>query len=91
MKNGLKVQPAEAQRCDKGWFGKGIYFAEMVSNSIGFCARYGPMGKTGLMLQCEVALGDSLNLEHIEYVDKLSADKNSVKGFGNMYLHPSGY
>lgn len=90
LTNGLKVQPKEAEHCDKGWFGKGIYFADMVSNSIDFCARYGPMGETGLMLLCEVALGDSLNLGHIEYVTELPAGKNSVKGFGNIYLSPSG-
>lgn len=90
LTNGLKIQPAEAELCDEGWFGRGIYFADMVSSSIDFCARYGPMGETGLMLLCEVALGDCLNLGRIEYVDRLPVDKNSVKGFGNTYLQPSG-
>lgn len=38
-------------------FGKGIYFADMVSKSANYC-RTSKMDPTGLMLLCEVALGN---------------------------------
>lgn len=44
--------------CQTGYmFGKGIYFADMSSKSANYCctSRTAPVG---LMLLCEVALGD---------------------------------
>lgn len=38
-------------------FGKGVYFADMVSKSANYCMT-SPSNNTGLMLLCEVALGD---------------------------------
>lgn len=38
-------------------FGKGIYFADMVSKSANYC-RTSKSDPTGLMLLCEVALGN---------------------------------
>lgn len=38
-------------------FGKGIYFADMVSKSANYCFT-SPGNDVGLLLLCEVALGD---------------------------------
>ena len=38
-------------------FGKGIYFADMVSKSANYCST-NRTNNTGLMLLCDVALGD---------------------------------
>lgn len=38
-------------------FGKGIYFADMVSKSANYCAT-APANPKGLMLLCDVALGN---------------------------------
>jgi poly [ADP-ribose] polymerase len=38
-------------------FGKGIYFADMVSKSANYCFTT-PDNSMGLMLLCEVALGN---------------------------------
>lgn len=38
-------------------FGKGVYFADMVSKSANYC-RTSYVDNIGLMLLCEVALGD---------------------------------
>ena len=38
-------------------FGKGIYFADMVTKSANYCWT-SRSNNTGLMLLCEVALGD---------------------------------
>lgn len=38
-------------------FGKGIYFADMVSKSANYCMA-NHSNKTGLLLLCEVALGN---------------------------------
>lgn len=38
-------------------FGKGIYFADMVSKSANYCST-DPANPKGLMLLCDVALGN---------------------------------
>ena len=38
-------------------FGKGVYFADMVSKSANYCWT-SPQSPVGLMLLCEVALGN---------------------------------
>lgn len=69
-------------------FGKGIYFADMVTKSANYCATT-RSNNTGLMLLCEVALGDSLELHQAKYIKKLPNDKHSVKGLGRTYPDPN--
>lgn len=52
---GLRIAPPEAPVTGY-MFGKGIYFADMVSKSANYCATT-PNNPTGLMLLCDVALG----------------------------------
>lgn len=58
---GLRIAPPEAPVTGY-MFGKGIYFADMVSKSANYCCT-NKIDSTGLMLLCDVALGDvSMNL-----------------------------
>lgn len=53
---GLRIAPPEAPVTGY-MFGKGIYFADMVSKSANYCATT-PSNPYGLMLLCDVALGN---------------------------------
>lgn len=54
LSEGLKIAPFEAPATGY-MFGKGIYFAEIVSKSANYCRPKD--NSEGLMLLCEVALG----------------------------------
>lgn len=86
LSHGLKIAPPEAPVTGY-MFGKGIYFADMVSKSANYCAT-SRSNNTGLMLLCEVALGDPLELNAAKYVTELPNDKHSVKGVGKTYPEP---
>jgi poly [ADP-ribose] polymerase len=53
---GLRIAPPEAPVTGY-MFGKGIYFADMVSKSANYCCT-SPSDPVGLLLLCEVALGN---------------------------------
>lgn len=58
LSQGLRIAPPEAP--STGYmFGKGVYFADMVSKSANYCFT-SSSNPTGLMLLCDVALGDML-------------------------------
>lgn len=59
----------------------------MVSKSANYCAT-SRNNNTGLMLLCEVALGDTWDLNKAKFVTELPIDKNSVKGVGQTYPNP---
>ncbi|XP_058058337.1 poly [ADP-ribose] polymerase [Anopheles bellator] len=80
LTHGLKIAPPEAP-VSGYMFGKGIYFADMVSKSANYCCT-NPKDSTGLMLLCEVALGNMQEFKGAHYVQKLPNDKHSVKGVG---------
>lgn len=86
LSHGLKIAPPEAPVTGY-MFGKGIYFADMVSKSANYCCT-SVQNSTGLMMLCEVALGDSLECEKAQYVTKLPADKHSTKGVGKTGPDP---
>lgn len=56
LSQGLRIAPPEAPVTGY-MFGKGIYFADMVSKSANYCST-NPSNSTGLLLLCEVALGE---------------------------------
>lgn len=56
LSQGLRIAPPEAPVTGY-MFGKGIYFADMVSKSANYCCT-SVLNSTGLMLLCEVALGN---------------------------------
>ncbi|EYC34492.1 hypothetical protein Y032_0001g440 [Ancylostoma ceylanicum] len=69
-------------------FGKGVYFADMVSKSANYC-RVG-QGEDGLMLLCDVALG-KVKPEVNAAMHSLDTIKgyNSVQGLGSMEPDPN--
>lgn len=84
LTNGLKVAPPEAPATGY-MFGKGIYFADMVSKSANYCYT-DPVNNTGLMLLCEVALGQSRKLTaSINVTDIPNPNEQSVKAFGAYF------
>ena len=86
--HGLKIAPPEAPVTGY-MFGKGVYFADMSSKSANYCypTRSQPVG---LLLICEVALGEANKLVNADYnADKLPAGTKSVMGMGRV--EPSSY
>ncbi|XP_065898038.1 poly [ADP-ribose] polymerase 1-like isoform X3 [Dysidea avara] len=77
LSQGLRIAPPEAPVTGY-MFGKGVYFADMVSKSANYCftSRDNPIG---LLLLCEVALGEMYELKHSEYVVKPPGTKLSTK------------
>ncbi|XP_028956270.2 poly [ADP-ribose] polymerase 2 isoform X3 [Malus domestica] len=81
LSQGLRIAPPEAPVTGY-MFGKGVYFADMFSKSANYC--YASNGCTsGVLLLCEVALGDMAELLTAKYdADKLPVGKLSTKGVG---------
>ncbi|XP_013111859.1 poly [ADP-ribose] polymerase [Stomoxys calcitrans] len=86
LSHGLKIAPPEAPVTGY-MFGKGIYFADMVSKSANYCCT-SKQNSTGFMLLSEVALGDMLECTAAKYVTKLPAGKHSCFGRGRTMPDP---
>ncbi|KAF2885557.1 hypothetical protein ILUMI_20625, partial [Ignelater luminosus] len=86
LSQGLCIAPPEAPVTGY-MFGKGIYFADMVSKSAKYC-HTNIKNHVGLLLLCEVALGEMYELENAEYVENLPEGKHSVKGIGRTEPDP---
>ncbi|KAM8850853.1 poly [ADP-ribose] polymerase 2 isoform 1-T1 [Spinachia spinachia] len=87
LSQGLRVAPPEAPVTGY-MFGKGIYFADMSSKSANYCFA-SQNNHVGLLLLCEVALGESNELLDADYeANKLPAGKHSTKGLGRTGPHP---
>uniref|UniRef100_UPI0005C83067 poly [ADP-ribose] polymerase 2 n=1 Tax=Fragaria vesca subsp. vesca TaxID=101020 RepID=UPI0005C83067 len=81
LSQGLRIAPPEAPVTGY-MFGKGIYFADMFSKSANYCYAKNSI-KAGVLLLCEVALGDMAELLTAKYdADKLPEGKLSTKGVG---------
>uniref|UniRef100_A0A0D9WXY3 Poly [ADP-ribose] polymerase n=1 Tax=Leersia perrieri TaxID=77586 RepID=A0A0D9WXY3_9ORYZ len=80
LSQGLRIAPPEAPVTGY-MFGKGLYFADLVSKSAQYCYvdRKDPVG---LMLLSEVALGDMYELKKAMSMDKPPRGKHSTKGLG---------
>ena len=87
LKQGLRIAPPEAPATGY-MFGKGIYFADMVSKSANYCFATSRQ-PIGFLLLCEVALG-SINEKLVaDYdADKLPVGKHSTKGMGKTVPNP---
>ena len=71
-------------------FGKGVYFADAVSKSANYCFT-NPSNNTGVLLLCEVALGEMNELLRSDYhADKLPKGKLSTWGQGRSAPDPQG-
>ncbi|GAB2281612.1 Poly [ADP-ribose] polymerase 2 [Dionaea muscipula] len=81
LSQGLRIAPPEAPVTGY-MFGKGVYFADMFSKSANYCYA-SHTARTGVLLLCEVALGDMEELLCANYdADKLPQGKLSTKGVG---------
>ncbi|GBP32817.1 Poly polymerase 1 [Eumeta japonica] len=87
ISQGLRIAPPEAPVTGY-MFGKGIYFADMVSKSANYCCT-SQSEPVGLMLLCEVALGNMKECSRAQYVTKLPPGKHSVWGLGSTQPTPS--
>ncbi|XP_055007498.1 poly [ADP-ribose] polymerase 2 isoform X2 [Boleophthalmus pectinirostris] len=88
LSKGLRIAPPEAPFTGY-MFGKGIYFADMSSKSANYCFANQQNNNEGLLLLCEVALGDSHELIDADYeADKLPPGKHSTKGLGKTGPDP---
>mmetsp|Transcript_35354 Transcript_35354/g.31809 ORF Transcript_35354/g.31809 Transcript_35354/m.31809 type:complete len:237 (+) Transcript_35354:1423-2133(+) len=90
VSQGLRIAPPEAPVTGY-MFGKGVYFADMVSKSANYCnaSRDNPVG---VMILCEVALGN-VNKKYAAdyYAANLPAGKHSTMGVGKTAPPESSY
>jgi len=89
LSQGLRIAPPEAPVTGY-MFGKGVYFADMASKSANYCYASRSTNNVGLMLLCEVALGNTYDLTTAKHITKLPAGKHSCKGLGATSPDPSG-
>lgn len=91
LSQGLRIAPPEAPVTGY-MFGKGIYFADMVSKAANYCMA-NPENNTGLVLLCEVALGKmhKVTTSVPEFPKGIPEDCNSVMGVGKTVADPSTY
>ncbi|XP_014212183.1 poly [ADP-ribose] polymerase [Copidosoma floridanum] len=87
LSQGLRIAPPEAP-CTGYMFGKGIYFADMVSKSANYCCT-NTQSPTGLLLLCDVALGNMYECYHADYVTKLPHGTHSTWGRGQTQPDPT--
>jgi len=89
LSQGLKIAPPEAP-VTAYKFGKGVYFGDMVSNSANYCFT-DPQNNTGILLLCEVALGDSNEKVSGDHnAGDLPSGKHSTKGLGRIGPNAGG-
>lgn len=94
LAQGLRIAPPEAPTTGY-MFGKGVYFADTFDKSAAYTSGH----QTRLMLMCEVALGEMMDLYQSFYVETLPTKFNSVRGCGakgpdyakKALITPSGF
>ncbi|XP_021281109.1 poly [ADP-ribose] polymerase 1 [Herrania umbratica] len=89
LSQGLRIAPPEAPATGY-MFGKGIYFADLVSKSAQYCYTH-KQSPVGLMLLSEVALGEVYELTKAKYIEKLPKGKHSTKGLGKKVPQESDF
>ncbi|KAH1078104.1 hypothetical protein GLYMA_19G162800v4 [Glycine max] len=89
LSQGLRIAPPEAPATGY-MFGKGVYFADLVSKSAQYCFT-DKKNPVGLMLLSEVALGNVYELKKAKYMDKPPEGKHSTKGLGKKMPQESEY
>ncbi|KAI8917773.1 poly polymerase catalytic domain-containing protein [Powellomyces hirtus] len=92
LSQGLKIAPPEAPVTGY-MFGKGIYFADMVSKSANYCFTSN-QSPTGILLLCEVALGDQWQATNAEYNAREISEKkgcHSTYGQGKTMPDPKQF
>lgn len=82
MDQGLRIDPSQQASAIGCNFGKGLYFADVLKKSIAFCYPH-ETNNIGLVLLCEVALGNSYKCVDIENIEILPEGTHSVHGIGS--------
>ncbi|KIJ21425.1 hypothetical protein PAXINDRAFT_95005 [Paxillus involutus ATCC 200175] len=83
LNQGLRIAPPEAP-ANGYMFGKGVYFADMMSKSANYCHAY-LSNSIGVLLLCEVAARPYLELQSASYNADVECKKNNklaTKGIG---------
>eukprot|EP01022_Parablepharisma_sp_SALTPOND_P023167 TRINITY_DN480_c0_g1_i2.p1 TRINITY_DN480_c0_g1~~TRINITY_DN480_c0_g1_i2.p1 ORF type:complete len:963 (-),score=64.22 TRINITY_DN480_c0_g1_i2:10195-13083(-) len=81
LSQGLRIAPPEAPATGY-MFGKGVYFADMVSKSANYCFASNS-DNTGLLLLCRVALGNPRKLYRADFnANNLPQGSHSTMGVG---------
>lgn len=84
MTQSLRVQP-EGIRRQGNLLGRGIYFSDSVSKAIQYTNdANAPAQSSRFVIVCEVALGNSQNLNRFSHDYKLQEGFNSVIGLGRQ-------
>ncbi|KAG6903003.1 hypothetical protein C0995_008576 [Termitomyces sp. Mi166 len=90
LKQGLRIAPPEAPVTGY-MFGKGVYFADMMSKSANYCYAH-LSNDTGLLLLCEVAVKPFHELTHASYyADQECKSKNKMATKGIGRTQPVGW
>ncbi|KAL2916598.1 hypothetical protein HK105_203710 [Polyrhizophydium stewartii] len=92
LSQGLRIAPPEAPVTGY-MFGKGVYFADMVSKSANYCCT-NRSSNVGILLLCEVALGTTNNLVNSDYHANTKIDHKTVhstKGMGRNVPNPAEF
>ncbi|KAH8432738.1 putative poly(ADP)-ribose polymerase PARP [Aspergillus melleus] len=91
LSQGLRIAPPEAP-VSGYMFGKGVYFADMSTKSAGYCCSYSS-ANTGLLLLCDVELGDPmLELDNSSYHAGEEAKKaGKIATLGRGSSIPAGW
>jgi poly [ADP-ribose] polymerase 1 len=83
-KEGLKI----TQQSNGSMFGRGIYFADMVSKSANYCKV--KSGESGFLILCEVALGMMFEVFQAQNFAKPPNGYGSIKGIGRTIPNVNG-
>jgi hypothetical protein len=89
LSQGLRIAPPEAPVTGY-MFGKGVYFADSSSKSANYC-HANAQDPIGVLLVCEVALGQMLNRTKADYITSLPAGYHSVCGLGTSEPDPKSF
>ena len=91
LSQGLRIAPPEAPATGY-MFGKGVYFADMVSKSANYCMATSD-NTTAVLVLCEVALGSQYELIRAEFEAKENSakqGKQSTYGIGKTCQDAAG-
>jgi poly [ADP-ribose] polymerase len=87
LSQGLRIAPPEAPMT--GYLlGKGVYLADMVEKSAAFC-HPSPNNRTGLLLLCDTAVGETYDIKKPEYVTELPDGKLATHALSKIIPDPT--
>lgn len=86
LSEGLKIAPSDAPVTGY-MFGKGLYFADVVSKAANYCHASNE-NPEGILLLCEVALGNMYQIFKAKSFKQPPKYYHSVYGVGRMQTNP---